>query len=1771
MRPAHFTVFVFILLAAEIVSPFAFAQQSPSPTESSRSIPIASSFPASPPQDAQGASPFTGLQVAGQAGGSSGLTSSGAASSGVPSTSSSSAPASAIPPSTAPVQVGACVISELTPQQSLNFLNAVSGFTGKEVTDRSDASLRKNATTSPTQIVNVYNFPVEDSASFMKLGQLAQITGRGAKELADELGVDDDKDADGKVTTPAADKEVTVAQASALVQKDPKLSGLLGQIRAAAQTKKNVATGPGFEDLKVTLPNGKEVQLSEMFKLQKLRASPGQKNSCLVDNADIRGKLTYNALLDKSLIMGALKSNLSSDEYDNSNTDHLGTDYIRAGINSYDGNIVIPHEYERAVMEMGSWVGWDIILSSALAIGSFYDVKFAEKNLANTEKQIEASKETADTFRYILSQQGSRTPTGDAIGQRIRQAYGRAGIGNLARMTEGEVTEIKAPIKAFLEDKLATGAGKTELATLFESKGWDKSKIEAVTAGSASPSEIEELSKEVSGNIAGQKDIASQVSSIYDFVPKKSAVEGLTKQVSNIDESLVELGSSTVNKLSLENKLKASGMEEQVKSVFGKPTISDAITEALSAPAETGKLEKLLKDGRLETQNRISFLDQYGISSGEEAIQSKLGKQAGLEDAQARLQSEQAIAEKAFSLGKRRAWTNIVMGTLWLGPGRLGLELAGVITLSSVGKPSERTGDYLKIFANSKPAEAFRKGTDVILIGHFLETISNFLPITAPSKVYQMDDVVFTQVPGDTGKETQAFTSIRQVQGDWNVNTNWPGDSTSTAFEDVRDGKAVTTMAVATNNLAIGGTFKRKAEGTEYYKSLLYIAPLLGWRLLGDKTAEIRGLQTILQIEGLQYYIEKIVDPSAFSGKDACSDEQLDSYVNGFKAATTATIAEQVIFFSPFSPEFAPVVTLLKTIGPINAVSKSWPGLVLSKAGTIYSRVGPFVDPFEAWKQTAQSRVYNYALNCKDSAYKILSYQNIPQKSAKANVLQSIQKKVSDPLGVPQITKSLNIGEAFKGIGAQVRAKDLKEILNVKVLLQNQNGLLRPSELYYLHLDPEGADMQWWGVFENQCFRRCQVQADGTFICADNTGVYREKDGKREYLADSDHALFSQLIPGLGQVIPNKIISTPLSCGAKPVFAASGDGKFKIIPGGCTATECAIRALSIVSGQNVGNDLDKVLGPTQAIHTTQGTAVIADGGIRFFRTTGVKVSERNTVLGYIPTIGSKDAINGEQQKANASGFYQQQQSLAGREYRFSTLEILGDGTVRVAGSDKPEEQFGELLTVQSQNAVMHFDRATRRLVIGLQLFADPVAAHDITGIATSAATVTGGKSDLLALERQLADLNSKLASGQQLNAQQLELLRKSIEKNSAPAQAGFTQAERDLLKQALADKNAGKPLSQAEADIVTKSQQQQPYPGVIIVSLPSAEKIDKAASDAGVGDSVKGATNKMRDSLPVSVDDKNAVNAALDKAVAANKLTAADAAQLKTQVQQAVPPAEKAREITAAIASGADLTPEQKLLAQQAVAQEKASVGQQAATATSGQIPAIQLGGVTSKVGAEQSAQGLNRALEKLGGLTQFDSENRRVVIVDDGKGGAVVRVTDKTGATSAQELKVTGAPTKDANGAVSIPTDKGPVSIAVNVNPSTGQPVFNLNGPGGISAPATPLIFAQGPNGYLWFDPKTGTWRTGNGMVIPDDPNFGKNGISFYGGQDGTTGLADQNRFANPRQQQISPYASNNPLLSLPSVPDYGREPLAAMAMLIALLLGVAFVRSREVSPKGI
>ncbi|HLC48045.1 MAG TPA: hypothetical protein VJI13_03130 [Candidatus Norongarragalinales archaeon] len=237
-----------------------------------------------------------------------------------------------------------CFTSEMDAAEVARYQKLLANFQTEQISTLSDEKLRENDPTNQTSQNIQININLADQPIYniKDIGNLLEYDEKGIEELAKEFGVD--KEA-GVLT-----KEQVRAIASRSPGGQDKLSKALG-ISSQGDIPR-----PPYDAYKVVLPNGKSVPLNDIMKQQ-----PQEKGQqCLIDRSFIHGKVTFQALLNKDLLMGFDQSKTTVNSQQ-----HITSKQTTAALNSYAGSMVIPKQYERYANSVGQWSTWEMWASLA--------------------------------------------------------------------------------------------------------------------------------------------------------------------------------------------------------------------------------------------------------------------------------------------------------------------------------------------------------------------------------------------------------------------------------------------------------------------------------------------------------------------------------------------------------------------------------------------------------------------------------------------------------------------------------------------------------------------------------------------------------------------------------------------------------------------------------------------------------------------------------------------------------------------------------------------------------------------------------------------------------------------------------------------------------------------------------------------------------------------------------------------------------------------------------------------------------------------------------------------------------------------------------------------------------------------------------------------------------------------------------------------------------------------------------------------------------------
>lgn len=768
-------------------------------------------------------------------------------------------------------------------------------------------------------------------------------------------------------------------------------------------------------------------------------------------------------------------------------------------------------------------------------------------------------------------------------------------------------------------------------------------------------------------------------------------------------------------------------------------------------------------DVKAAIESSTTITTAYGFSTiqsqevGRELERIKLTEQRNTKLAEGLgLPSETSRLDRIYGYLEGKLMNNFVMGFGWLGAGRFGLSLANGFAVSSNDK--RLADNYLKVMINRNDVLAsFRDSTNWFLSGRVLEVVSSVTKSGAPREIFGVGPMIFINSPiADSSAYDQASSSstgLTYSGGAWQVSSDWRGKSDATLFEDVRDDPTYARMPLYVANMTTGLDLKQEKDYADFYALLGVMAPIITWKLY--KSAPAEAFVPLSRILIFDMYVGNFVDPNSFSKTAVCDDSVVRTYINHYLLATAISqagnIANTVAYGGIAQPTWLKTFLEGSKAGSGTALGKLWGNLITATS---------FVSPSELYKLWAANTGFQYVTTCKDTAYTVVGYQPLEKKAT--NGLAALRQRLS-ALQTSSIIGNLSFGSAATGVGNSLSLESMDEIINLRSTMQEQQGMLRPKQMYYLHLD--GAQEVSWGIYNAMqsggCFRKCYDSADSA-ICVDSSGVTKidKKTGKVTSLADSDRALLSTLMQDIGRtIIPNTLVSAPLTCGSTDTMLQARSDSHLYALQGCTTTDCIVSQLRTLTGKAVaGGDLSVPLGNVLAVKTTQGYAFMGDGqpirftytagtqtvtktvsplGPGFYEVDGIPVSENDTAIasqdittGVLTQTVSKVGTQSQSPSLDALASVDAGNMTSQAAYQSANLNVKGDGAVTLSGfvdgTNFDEQDVGQLESIILKNGRIEYDASQNRLVVALYVLGEGDFTKSIDSIVATATKNTDG-------------------------------------------------------------------------------------------------------------------------------------------------------------------------------------------------------------------------------------------------------------------------------------------------------------------------------------------------------------------------------------------------------------------------------------------------------------
>ncbi|MFH0974086.1 MAG: hypothetical protein V1817_04855, partial [Candidatus Micrarchaeota archaeon] len=660
------------------------------------------------------------------------------------------------------------------------------------------------------------------------------------------------------------------------------------------------------------------------------------------------------------------------------------------------------------------------------------------------------------------------------------------------------------------------------------------------------------------------------------------------------------------------------------------------------------------------------------------------------------LESKNKAFNAVLYSATRRAGLGIVIGAMWLGPARLAFATPNAMLFSFGGR---NVPQHVLLFAGGGTIGKFREATDVFGMGRVMELVSGYFGggVLPPEKAFKPGSLFFINKPEDAlvDSSEQAWTHIFTKDGSWTINTNWKQKSFVTAFEDVRgfgESDKFTSLQTSAYN-AFPDSIKlnrKEAAATLSYLSGLAVPWIVTYAVIRDSSFGVLGIASALVLNEV---IMK-VDPNEFKGID-CDYAKLSEFKKQYSAVMVGGWISS--YALPFLGLFR---TRLATA--LNSFLQQGPLLNLGSYQGVTNVINQ-LNIATALQWWILSRAQNYVASCKDPEHLIFAYQELkPTVKKTASTANDKLSSITDAIA------NLKLGQAAAQAAAQngTPLSQMKEILNVKLGMENQYGNIQPEDIFYLQIERSAFSVKsrLWEMLNGENCRFVENYQSGDKTARFDVNGINFYDKQGRLLAQfNDYAwrlrslgrLRSQELARV--ILPNKIIQAQLACGDTPFLEVKAGGSPALV-GSCETAECLKARIFEVTGRSVDatGDLTPFLGRISSVDTSDGIAAVEQNAIRFTR--------------LVASSGKNGAKKGSEVSAPSIDDY----ASLGTRLEGSKLTVLGNGAVVLdgpPGSTVTGESLGEIRTIIGDRGKLEYDPSTGNLVLFIYVLADELAAN----------------------------------------------------------------------------------------------------------------------------------------------------------------------------------------------------------------------------------------------------------------------------------------------------------------------------------------------------------------------------------------------------------------------------------------------------------------------------
>ncbi len=705
------------------------------------------------------------------------------------------------------------------------------------------------------------------------------------------------------------------------------------------------------------------------------------------------------------------------------------------------------------------------------------------------------------------------------------------------------------------------------------------------------------------------------------------------------------------------------------------------------------------------------------LSSDELATLNKLAAsdpvlQTSLSDYNTKLSSAQQVAQQmSGSISKpstqdiadytaltkatlAKATSSFILGMTWLGPARFAFQINSALLFSN---PSNNGDFYVLLKVNRNTLTSLMTVSDILGLGYFDDTLSKLFGIGVPNAALTAGEMYIINQPSTTSQTSGSTTTFNNNGLAWQVQTNWPGSSTVTNFQKLNPSSNLTTIELTTNSIPPGAVISRLDVLKYQALAVLFAVPFvstltlpgalkagLGSTFAGLLPDVVMKVIPFIGISDIVYAINNNV----YNSVEPCSQSTMTDWIVAYGSATAfSDVWAAVPILSSWSSVFG---------STLKGFSTAFTGSgIFGSLGSSYLTFSKFQGP-QLMQMIVGGLAAKYASTCIDSEYYVAAFQPTPTPNSAALASANSVNNLANN----SVVKNLGLGGLLQGAGQNIQNAALASENTLIVSLTNQNGLVMPTQLYYIHMT--NADIQWWGKFSNKCFHTCLSDSVSNITACINgqTGVQVKTPAGTIQLAGSTRAKGQQEIDKFGlDLIPNAYITTELTCSG--VFATVSNQDL-ILSGGCPGGACILSSVSQIVGYQVG-DLGPVMGKVDTILTDNGSISFPSGSPVF---------------------------------NNASN---------GSSVSFTTLQINGNG--EVVGDNA---NLGTLESIKFDNGAMWYDSSNGELIIFIYQLASALASS-FSALNAQVSNCTVGNQTTPAIDLSVGANAANAPAAQQFN------------------------------------------------------------------------------------------------------------------------------------------------------------------------------------------------------------------------------------------------------------------------------------------------------------------------------------------------------------------------------------------------------------------------------------